>query len=74
VNCEDLMKEIKSKHSFFYNYTLFLSIVNSSSNERTPELVVDLLFKKKKKLKNRRKLKTSKAKILDNEEFSRISS
>jgi len=54
------MKEIKSKHSFFYNYTLFLSIVNSSSNERTPELVVDLLFKKKKKLKNRRKLKTSK--------------
>jgi len=60
VNCEDLMKEIKSKHSFFYNYTLFLSIVNSSSNERTPELVVDLLFKKKKKLKNRRKLKTSK--------------
>jgi len=68
------MKEIKSKHSFFYNYTLFLSIVNSSSNERTPELVVDLLFKKKKKLKNRRKLKTSKAKILDNEEFSRISS
>jgi len=57
VNCEDLMKEIKSKHSFFYNYTLFLSIVNSSSNERTPELVVDLLFKKKKKIEKSKKIK-----------------
>jgi len=58
---EEIKKKSNHKHSFFYNYTI--SKHREFKQQRTPKLVVDLLFKKKKKLKNRRKLKhTSKAK------------
>jgi len=59
-------EEIKRRNQiitfvFLHNYTI--SKHREFKQQRTPKLVVDLLFKKKKKLKNRRKLKhTSKAK------------
>jgi len=72
---KEIKKKSNHKHSFFYNYTI--SKHREFKQQRTPKLVVDLLFKKKKKkLKNRRKLKhTSKQKIFENKKsFSRISS
>lgn len=61
-------KKSNHKHSFFYNYTI--SKHREFKQQRTPKLVVDLLFKKKKKIeKSQKKFKkhTSKQKkILEN--------
>jgi len=56
-------KKSNHKHSFFYNYTI--SKHREFKQQRTPKLVVDLLFKKKKKIeKSQKKFKkhTSKQK------------
>jgi len=73
LNPKRNQKKSNHKHSFFYNYTI--SKHREFKQQRNPKLVVDLLFKKKKKLKNRRKLKEHKQakKIFENKKsFSRI--
>ena len=60
MNPKRNQKKSNHKHSFFYNYTI--SKHREFKQQRNPKLVVDLLFKKKKKLKNRKKIKTQQAK------------
>jgi len=60
LNPKRNQKKSNHKHSFFYNYTI--SKHREFKQQRNPKLVVDLLFKKKKKLKNRKKIKTQQAK------------
>jgi len=48
LNPKRNQKKSNHKHSFFYNYTI--SKHREFKQQRNPKLVVDLLFKKKKKI------------------------
>jgi len=64
---KEIKKKSNHKHSFFYNYTI--SKHREFKQQRTPKLVVDLLFKKKKKIEKSKKIKTQASKKFLKQEF-----